>query len=277
MAYRCVVKIGKALLDCWGFAGSAQHSVGVIARLQAHPGVSVGGPGAHNHETFPPGRTLQLVSTTRLSTKNRSDKNYRRGIRMTRQLFRSFVAMVLAGVTTLAPVAPTFGQAQAPAPTPNQAPAAAPAAYPRNPGPTTGSRRQRCRCRSCRFSSRRGGTIRWPPSWFPHVLRPYQQTQVPEPQFTNSPRIDQLIKDGKLMLSLQDAVELALENNLDIQVQRFNPWIAETDILRTMGGGADRGTAASTTLPVAFTDQNATQLRSAGDYGLEHGQQGDPG
>ncbi len=77
---------------------------------------------------------------------------------------------------------------------------------------------------------------------------------MPEPQLTNSPRIDQLIKDGKLTLSLQDAVELALENNLDIQVQRDYPWIAQADLLRTAGGGADRGTG-STTLPMAFTDQ----------------------
>ena len=36
--HRCVVKVGKALLDCWGFAGSAQLSVGVIAHLQVRTG-----------------------------------------------------------------------------------------------------------------------------------------------------------------------------------------------------------------------------------------------
>ena len=68
LAHRCVVKMGKALLDCCGFAGSAQLSVGVIARMRVRPEVSRRGPGAHNHETFPPGKTLQLVSATRLST-----------------------------------------------------------------------------------------------------------------------------------------------------------------------------------------------------------------
>jgi outer membrane protein len=171
---------------------------------------------------------------------------------MTRQLLRSLVAIVLAGVTTLAPVSPTFGQAQAPATAQDQTPATPAVAVPGQqptqtpvvPVPVV----------PFQFASGRNYSL--PPSWFPHVLRPYQPTQVSEPQFTNSPKIDQLIKDGKLMLSLQDAVELALENNLDLQVQRYNPWIAETDILRTMGGGADRGTAGNTTLPGAFTDQN---------------------
>ena len=61
---------------------------------------------------------------------------------------------------------------------------------------------------------------------------------MPLPVLTNSPRIDQLIHDGKLMLSIEDAVSLALENNLDIAVQQFTPWIAETDLLRAKAGGA---------------------------------------
>jgi outer membrane protein len=59
---------------------------------------------------------------------------------------------------------------------------------------------------------------------------------------TNSPRLDQLIHDGKLELSLQDAVELALENSLDIAVQRYYPWTADTDILKTAAGSFGRGT-----------------------------------
>jgi outer membrane protein len=76
---------------------------------------------------------------------------------------------------------------------------------------------------------------------FPNLLSPYAPITVPEPVLTNSPRIDQLIHDGKLMLSLSDAISLALENNLDISIQRFVPWILETDILRTKAGGAARG------------------------------------
>jgi outer membrane protein TolC len=69
----------------------------------------------------------------------------------------------------------------------------------------------------------------------------YMPSQVPEPQLTNSPLIDQLIQDGKLNLSLKDAIRLALEDNLDIAIARYNLPIANTDILRTQAGGVFRG------------------------------------
>ena len=190
---------------------------------------------------------------------------------MTRQLFRSFVAMLLAGVITLAPVAPTFGQTQAPAP--SQAPTTPPAATLAQPQGQQPAQTPVVPVPAVPFQFARGRDYSLPPSWYPHVLTPYKQSQVAQPQFTNSPRIDQLIKDGKMMLSLQDAVELALENNLDLQVQRYNPWIAETDILRTMGGGAGRGTAGSTTLPGGLHRSGRPQLRSGADFDPERGQQ----
>jgi len=78
--------------------------------------------------------------------------------------------------------------------------------------------------------------------WFPNIIAPYKLTTVPEPILTNAPRIEQMIQDGKLRISLQDAIDLALQNNLDIAIQRYTPWLAEANILRTMGGGASRGT-----------------------------------
>jgi outer membrane protein len=77
---------------------------------------------------------------------------------------------------------------------------------------------------------------------FPTLIAPYKPIHIDEPNLVNSPRIDQLIHDGKLEITLQDAVELALENSLDIAVARYNPWIADTDILRTKAGGQGRGT-----------------------------------
>ena len=64
---------------------------------------------------------------------------------------------------------------------------------------------------------------------------------MPEPNFANSARIDQLIKDGKLYLSLDDAIALALENNLDLAIARYNLPIADTDILRAKSGAATSG------------------------------------
>src|SRR6266478_3366742 len=75
------------------------------------------------------------------------------------------------------------------------------------------------------------------PRPFPNLLAPYSPIKIAPANLTNSPRIDQLIHDGKLELSMQEAVELALENSMDIVVQRYNPWFADTSILKANAGG----------------------------------------
>jgi outer membrane protein TolC len=72
-------------------------------------------------------------------------------------------------------------------------------------------------------------------------LHAYELDRVPEPVLANSPRLDQLIRNGQLYLSLKDAIDLALENNLDLAIARYNLPIANTDILRTQAGGFFRG------------------------------------
>ncbi len=57
----------------------------------------------------------------------------------------------------------------------------------------------------------------------------------------NSPRLRDLMRDGNLYLSLMDALALAIENNLDIELQRFSIPISATDTLRAQGGGLVRG------------------------------------
>jgi outer membrane protein TolC len=74
--------------------------------------------------------------------------------------------------------------------------------------------------------------------WFPNIIAPYTQVAVPEPILTNAPRIEQMVKDGKLSISLQDAVDLALQNNLAIVISRYTPWLAEASILHTLSGGS---------------------------------------
>src|SRR6266478_1901128 len=69
----------------------------------------------------------------------------------------------------------------------------------------------------------------------------YSSSEVPEPQLTNSRLLTQLVSDGKLYLSLKDAIRLALENNLDLAIARYNLPIANTDIQRTKAGGIFRG------------------------------------
>jgi outer membrane protein len=78
-------------------------------------------------------------------------------------------------------------------------------------------------------------------SMWKNPLLPYTPTDVPLPRLGNTPRLDQLVKDGTIYLSLSDAVLLALENNFDIAIARINLDIADTDILRAKAGSSLRG------------------------------------
>jgi outer membrane protein len=80
-----------------------------------------------------------------------------------------------------------------------------------------------------------------PQSHFPNPIAPYTSHHVAPPILTNTTRIEQLLRDGKIYLSMDDAVALALENNLDIAIARYNLNIADTDILRAKAGGSTLG------------------------------------
>ena len=69
----------------------------------------------------------------------------------------------------------------------------------------------------------------------------YRGTTVPPPSMANSTRLGSLVRDGKIYLSLRDAIDLALENNLDLVIARYNLPIAQTDVNRTRAGGSVRG------------------------------------
>jgi outer membrane protein len=72
-------------------------------------------------------------------------------------------------------------------------------------------------------------------------LGPFRRPTVPPLFDGNATRINALIRDGKLYLSLQDAIALALENNLDVEAERYNITLAKTDVVRAAGGGSLRG------------------------------------
>src|SRR5882724_1823043 len=130
---------------------------------------------------------------------------------------RPLLAAILAVTLVGGPISPAFGQ-EAP-----QTPQAAPAKTATPIVPVA--------LGSAKHNYTRG------PKFFPNLLAPYSPISIAAPGLTNSPRIDQLIHDGKLELSMQEAVELALENSMDIVVQRYNPWFADTSILKANAGG----------------------------------------
>ena len=112
------------------------------------------------------------------------------------------------------------------------------------PRPCPARRRRRCRpkrrCRHrrsrlmCRSTRNRSRTS-------PTRSAPTLPRHVAPPNLANTPRIDQLMHDGKLYISMNDAVALALENNLDIAIARYNLNIADTDVWRAKAGASILG------------------------------------
>jgi outer membrane protein len=87
-----------------------------------------------------------------------------------------------------------------------------------------------------------------PVSHFPNPIGPYQPRHLADPNLANTARIDQFMREGKLYLSLNDAIALALENNLDIAIARYNLNIADTDVLRAKAGASILGVNAGVVL-----------------------------
>ncbi len=78
-------------------------------------------------------------------------------------------------------------------------------------------------------------------SWLVNPINVYRPTTIAKASFENSVRLADLVKDGKIYLSLSDAIALAIENNYDIAIARYDLDIADTDILRTRAGAVPLG------------------------------------
>lgn len=84
------------------------------------------------------------------------------------------------------------------------------------------------------------------PNWFGHFTAPYRQQTIPAISLENSLRLRDLIHDGRLEISMADALALAIENNLDISVERQVVPMSQTDVLRASAGSAARGFSGAT-------------------------------
>jgi outer membrane protein len=92
------------------------------------------------------------------------------------------------------------------------------------------------------------------------ITRPYEPKAVPPVNVANTGRIESLLRDGKLYLSLQDAIALALENNIDIEVERYLFPLAQADLLRAQSGNSTQGI--STTTSAGTTGLASTSAQS---------------
>jgi outer membrane protein len=168
---------------------------------------------------------------------------------MKKLFVKPLLAAILIGVMAGTPVTPVLAQEPS---SPSQNKAAAQGGVPISLG-------------VAKYDFSRG------PSWFPNIVNPYRQQYVEPGVLTNSPRLDQLIKGGKLPLSLQDAIALALENSMDIVVQRYTPWMGDVSLLKARAGGYGYGTPGSiavgstANLPELYYDPVLTQSISITD------------
>jgi outer membrane protein len=81
----------------------------------------------------------------------------------------------------------------------------------------------------------------FPAEMFDWVKQPYVEHRIAPVDLSNSPRIRQLLRSGNIYLSLTDAIALAIENNLDIELERYTIPSADTELERAKGGGLLRG------------------------------------
>ncbi len=79
------------------------------------------------------------------------------------------------------------------------------------------------------------------PRWFPNILSPYKPQRTQPPDLTNSKSLSEMIRDGKIELSLERLAAMVIENNLNLAVDRYNNYFAQADLLRTKSGQAARG------------------------------------
>src|SRR5271165_2707441 len=149
---------------------------------------------------------------------NRTERNGRGTMRAAAAVMLTLISGVPSGFAQQAPTTPPQERGNS--------------ALPAEPTPTATQSGLR---QTQRDFSRPHGDI------FDKPWKMYSPTDVDAASFANSVRLENLVRDGKIYLSLSDAIALAIENNYDIAIARYNLDIADTDVLRTKAGGALRG------------------------------------
>jgi len=157
---------------------------------------------------------------------------------------RSLSEQLIAAVMCVAMPAASLAQAAAPPPTPAGQQTTPDAPAPTAPQPDASAPSIAQQAKSLDGPPTPAGQIAPFHVQLPHSRNPldaYRASTVPPVDLTNSPRLESLERDGKLYLSLRDAIALALENNLDLAYFRYNLPIAQADLARTKAGGQANG------------------------------------
>src|SRR5258708_1200387 len=103
------------------------------------------------------------------------------------------------------------------------------------------------------------------------LTRPYQARPVPEIRLTTSPPLNQLIRPANLYLTAQDVVALAIENNIDIEVQRYGPLLNQQVLQRAEGGGALRSVGLGVAAGPQSVSLQGVSVNNSGSVALSGG------
>ncbi|HTR36585.1 MAG TPA: TolC family protein [Bryobacteraceae bacterium] len=103
------------------------------------------------------------------------------------------------------------------------------------------------------------------------LTRPYEAPSVPEIRLTNSPRLNELIRAGNLYLTAPDVVALAIENNIDVEVQRYGPLLSAQVLKRAQGGGALRSVGLGVAQGPQSVSLQGVSVNSSGGVTLSGG------
>jgi outer membrane protein len=103
------------------------------------------------------------------------------------------------------------------------------------------------------------------------ITRPYQARRVPEIRLANSPRLNELIRAGSLYLTAQDVVALAIENNIDVEVQRYGPLLNQEVLMRAQGGGALRSVGLGVAAGPESVSLQGVSVNNSGSVALSGG------
>jgi outer membrane protein len=104
--------------------------------------------------------------------------------------------------------------------------------------------------------------------WLTH---PYQAASVPAIRLTNSPRMNDLLRAGNLYLTAQDVLALAIENNIDVEVQRYGPLLAQQVLRRAQGGGALRSVGLGVAAGPESVSLQGVSVNNSGSVALSGG------
>lgn len=105
------------------------------------------------------------------------------------------------------------------------------------------------------------------PLWHDRFTRPYRAREVAPVNLSNSNRLESLIRAGQLYLSLSDAIAAAIENNLDVEIARYQPRIAQYDLLKARAGSAISGRTTGATTSGGTATSTGTGASAAASGG----------